>query len=54
MIYTHAVVYNIGLVSRMFANDLKDWGSIPGRDILKTQKMASVTVEYTDYIFVEG
>ena len=29
----------IGLMSRVFANGLKDWGSIPGRVILKTQKM---------------
>ena len=28
----------IGLMSRVFANGLGDWGSIPGRVILKTQK----------------
>ena len=26
-------------MSRVFANDPKDWGSIPGRVIPKTQKM---------------
>ena len=30
----------IGLVGRMFANDSGDFGSIPGRVILKTFKMA--------------
>ena len=29
----------IGLMSRVFANGLGDWGSIPGRVIPKTQKM---------------
>ena len=29
----------IGLMSRVFANGLGDWGSIPGRVITKTQKM---------------
>ena len=29
----------IGLISRVFANGPGDWGSIPGRVILKTQKM---------------
>ena len=29
----------IGLMSRVFANGLRDWGSIPGRVIPKTQKM---------------
>ena len=28
----------IGLVSRVFANGLGDWGSIPGRVIPKTRK----------------
>ena len=27
------------LVRRVFANDLRDWGSIPGQVIPKTQKM---------------
>ena len=29
----------IGLTSRVFANGPGDWGSIPGRVTLKTQKM---------------
>ena len=29
----------IGLMSRVFANGLEDWGSIPGQVIPKTQKM---------------
>ena len=29
----------IGLMSRVFANGLGDWGSIPGRVLPKTQKM---------------
>ena len=29
----------IGLMSRVFANGLGDWGSIPGQVTLKTQKM---------------
>ena len=29
----------IGLMSRVFANGLEDWGSIPGLVIPKTQKM---------------
>ena len=29
----------IGLVGRVFTNDLGDWGSIPGWVILKTWKM---------------
>ena len=31
--------WTIGLMSRVFANDLGDQGSIPDRVILKTQKM---------------
>ena len=33
----------IGLMSQVFANGLGDPGSIPGRVILKTQKMVLVT-----------
>ena len=28
-----------GLMSRVFANGLEDWGSIPGRVIPKTEKL---------------
>ena len=36
----HIIMYRaIGLMSRVFANDPGDWGSIPGRGIPKTQKM---------------
>ena len=34
--FTHQA---IGLMSRLFANGPRDWGSIPGRVIPKTQKM---------------
>ena len=35
------IIYNqaTGLMSRVFANSLEDWGSIAGRVIPKTQKM---------------
>ena len=33
------IVWKIGLMGRVFANDPKDRGSIPGRVIPKTQKM---------------
>ena len=33
------MILSIGLMSRVFANGLEDWGSIPGRVILKTRKM---------------
>ena len=36
---TFAMVYNIGLAVRVFANGPGDLGSIPGRVIPKTQKM---------------
>ena len=32
-------IISIGLMSRVFANDLGDCGSVPGRVIPKTQKM---------------
>ena len=40
-LYTYMYVYYqaIGLMSRLFANGLGDWDSIPGRVIPKTQKM---------------
>ena len=33
------IIFICGLMSRVFANSLGDRGSIPGRVILKTQKM---------------
>ena len=33
----------IGLMIRVFANGLGDWGSIPGQVMQKTQKMVFVT-----------
>ena len=37
----HVYIYEwaIDLTSKVFANGLEDWGSIPGRVIPKTQKM---------------
>ena len=40
-IYIYIYIYHwpIGLVSRVFTNGPRDWGSIPSRVIPKTQKM---------------
>ena len=38
-IYIYIYIYIFGLVGRVFANDLGDLGSIPGRVIPKTLKM---------------
>ena len=39
VIIKYVVSLSFGLMSRVFADGLGDWGSIPGRVIPKTQKM---------------
>ena len=44
----------IGLMSRLFANGLRDRGSVPGRVIPKTQKMVLDAALFNTQVRIKG